>query len=69
MKNMNCYFPVFMFSIYDFKHEEIGPWLCCSPCSDGVLGQVEAHCFFCLLSFSVKRNFTEDTEDVMEELT
>jgi len=69
MKNMNCYFLDLVSSIYDFKQEDIQSWLCCNPYSEGGLGQVEAHCFFCLLSFSVERNVTEDIGDVMEELT
>lgn len=65
---MNCYFPVLMFSIYDVKQEEMESWLSCSPYSEGGLGQVEAHCCFCLLSSSVRRNIPDDTEDIIEEL-
>lgn len=69
MKNINCDFPGLMFSIYDFKQEEIESWLCCSPYNEGGLGQVEACLCCCLLLFSVKKKAAENSENVMEELS
>lgn len=58
-----------MFSTHDFKQEEIESWLYCSPFVEGGLDEVEASLFCWLLSFSVKKKGTEDSENVMEELT